>query len=270
MANVVARCLEREPARRWAAAEELIEALQFRGGLPGAEAPEPATEAVPPIDPRAVVRRFRRNALAWLGVSIMAFALDLVDGSVQFAPLVLILGLFVMAGQYAKAWIAGLEWRDLVGRQDGPMGRWADGQSDLSVMMTAVSTSLRDTPVHRVRNDRAAIVRLLAQVPKAERAQLPELVPVLDRLVALVDDLARQDRAIRMELDRPSASAPGGIRPADANTERLDVIHRQTVAVAGSVGRLRTAVERMRSAGTQSAKPAIEQALEEVVTVERR
>jgi serine/threonine-protein kinase len=110
--------------------------------------------------------------------------------------------------------------------------------------------------IRRAEEDRAAILAILAKLPKADRALLPDLEPTVDALVERVSHLAQMihelepsaDRRLIEELDARITDAEREQATPD-DTRRLALLRRQRATLDGFVQR-RAALERqLESAG---------------------
>jgi hypothetical protein len=187
LASVVSRCLVREPEERWESASALLGALTSgeapaaqRGerGLPVAARRAHGVATTTEVDPR---RRFRWAAALALGVSLSAFALDgMLDQQIDFAPFVAAAAILFVLLEYGLV-IAALRVGD-------------EARS---------ATSSHSPLVQRAATERAVIVSIAARVASAERAELADVLPAVDRAVARAASLADRVEA----LDRAIAAA---------------------------------------------------------------
>ena len=193
LVDLVERCLEKDPGRRWQSAAELRDALRGRS----ATAARPsAARASAPFEVR-IARRSRRTLWVAGGLALGGLALDLVlGGGVEFAPFVLVAALTVGALAYGRAAVAGLSVRDVL-RASGPDPRAATplpgAEPDLGAQASAV---------RQARADRATVLGLLARMPAAERKVLGDALPELDRRLAEAAELARQVHSLERSLER--------------------------------------------------------------------
>ena len=119
LADIIARCLAKHLDDRWAGMASVAEALQ-RMPARATGLGRPLTRWIPVIrwgaERRSMVSRFRRLALLFVVTNLALFVIDLRDGLLDFAPLLLLLlGLFLSL-QYGDLCHAEFTWRDLVGR----------------------------------------------------------------------------------------------------------------------------------------------------------
>lgn len=163
LASAVHRCLALEPGERWDSAEALLAALG-RWSLPATTQPPAPRPAEP--------ERFRQVAGTALALCLLAGLADLWRGQVLFLPLTALLGAGVVAARYGSLWTRGYGWSDLVGSR---------------------APASRPTPAPpsapQARADRAAILKALAALPRAERARLGPLAEALDGMIAELERL---------------------------------------------------------------------------------
>jgi serine/threonine protein kinase len=119
LGDFVARCLAKDPADRWQSMTEVRQALD-RATLTQGLLPR-WLRLLPVIGRRtprgSMVGRFRRLAGAFVMLAVALFVLDLRDGALDFAPIVLLVLGFLMAAQYGSLASAGFSWRDLLPRR---------------------------------------------------------------------------------------------------------------------------------------------------------
>jgi len=235
LAAAVQRCLAKAPEARFASAEDLLRVL--------AAADTPVTTAARRssgaalfgvADPR---RRFR-----WLlfgaAASVGALAaVDVVRGVVLLSPLAFLLAAGIVAARYGRLWTAGYSWRDLVG------GAPAGGPSSSPVPPDSAEFGPHAPAIHQARSDRAAIVAVVQQLPRAERPLVEDLRPLVDALLAQAADVARQLFSLERQLDpgpeeidrrvattRAEPASPG-------RDQRLAMLERRREAIVALLGR---------------------------------
>jgi len=234
LAAAVMRCLAKAPERRWQAAADLRTAL---GASPpaafGAARRSGAAAAAAIAEP---VRRFRVVAAGGAVVAIAALAVDVVLGRVLVGPPIALIVVLVVAGAYGRLWTAGFDWRDVARL------RSTARSSGMAPIDSAELGPYRDV-VAGMRNDRAAIVAVLARSAHAERAPLAGLLPAVDALIARAREVARQlhtvDRQTEpglAELDRRVADARAE-PPSPGREQRIAVLERRREAVASLTAR---------------------------------
>ncbi|HXH63615.1 MAG TPA: protein kinase, partial [Gemmatimonadales bacterium] len=263
LAAAVARLLEKDPARRWASADDLLRALDEDAE---AAAPRRSSGARVAGDP---VRRFRWIfGLTAAGLALAA-TVDVLADRVLVAPLVAVAGVMIVAAAYGRLWTAGFAWGDVFGRG---AGRAAGSLTPLDSLEYGPH---RDA-IRTARNDRSAVVALVQRWPKSERARVSAVTPVLDQLIARASDTARQLYALERQVDpgpeeiarRIAATASEPASPG--RTQRLAVLERRRATIAqllerheatttalaaelGGIAALRQAMERVSAGGPKEA-----------------
>lgn len=181
IADTVDRCLALQPGDRWESAAALIAALGRT------TIPVPVGDARSPKD---VTGTFRRMLVIATGLVLLAVTIDVARGTVLLAPPSLILAIAFVAVRYGTLWTRGYSWRALLWRQPEALDRPSESSE-----------------VTAIRGDRAAILRVLAALPKAEQALVPSLPAQLDEWVARAEVLGHQsDADARRELHRITSS----------------------------------------------------------------
>jgi len=230
LAAAVARLLEKDPARRWASADDLLRALQEDAGP---AAPRRSTGARVAGDP---LRRFRWIfGFATAGVAIAA-AVDVLADRVLVAPLVAVVGVMVVAASYGRLWTAGFGWGDVFGRG---AGRAAGALTPLDSLEYGPH---RDA-IRTARTDRSAVVALVQRWPKSERARVGAVTPVIDQLIARASETARQLYALERQVDpgpeeiARRIAATQSEPPSPGRTQRLALLERRRATIAQLLGR---------------------------------
>ena len=244
LAQVIGRCLQREPDRRWATADDLVDALT---GISRASGNAPTTEA--PTD-EAV--GFRRLLYSMAGVAAAAVGVDLYRGRWGISILVVLICAGLVAVRYGTLWTRGYSLRRLLGRDPG--GHWTTSESDESLGL-----------IQEVRNDRAAALRAVAPLPRAERSRLAAAEATIDQLVARAEGLGQAVRELDQRM-RQIVSAPHG--PARrGNPEVLQSSRAAAVsalrACRVAMATIRGELERAVDEGTSAATPELERAVVE-------
>ena len=281
LADLIARCLAKEPEDRWGSAEAVCTALRSARVEPGAEPSlGPAALALPAAEERparAPVRQFRFLLGIYLLVNAALFALDLaLNGAVDFAPVLLVLSAIPLLSRYARLWMDGYGWREvLLGARragagaSGPSGSsgvvWSGPGMRRSSDSGAFGTHL--ALVDQVRGERAVVVGLVERMPKAERELITRAVPGADGLVAQARSLARQltrvDRIIEETRSRQVSSTGGSRTPEEVREaeSRRDEIARQLEATRHAMHALRVALERCQALGVAGARTDLDVAM---------
>ncbi len=256
LAAAVMRCLEKDPARRWPTAGDLLTTL----------APSAPVAVAPPgsaAGPRApdALHRFRRVAVGATALALLLVGIDLALGRALLGPPAALVAAFIVAAQYGRLWTAGYHWRDVLGRATLPTAR------------TGISVDSAELGPHRdvvaaMRNDRAVIVASLTRVPRAERGVVADVLPTLDGLIARAFEMARQLYGLERQIDpgpeelerriaaaRTEPSSPGRDQRLAILDKRLDAVR------ALAARRARVAADLARcAAATTGARAEIERA----------
>ena len=155
----------------------------------GADLPVPDT-GEPPL-----VQRVRAQFAKWAAATGGCFLLNLATG-ITDGPWFL----FVAAGfgfpllkSYSQLWQAGYSWRDVLNpppAADAIKLPGAKGRKALAAPTAAEYGSYFDRMNH-VLDDRKNILRMMQQLPDADRKQLPEVVETAEALYERASDLAR-------------------------------------------------------------------------------
>jgi|SRR5690348_5538117 len=271
LAAAIARCLAKDPARRWQRADDLVQALA------GSSAAAPRVSRGAALRVPDPLRRFRMILGGAVAGVVLLSALDLLLHQVLFAPLAAVATATVVAAQYGRLWIAGYGWRDVL-RFGAPAGTASHASLD-----SAELGPHRDA-VAQARADRAAAVSRLARWPSAERARVGAVVPAFDRLIARATEVARQLYGLERQLEPGPEELARRIAdtraepPSPGRDQRLAVLERRRRAMGevsgrrdrvaetlsatlGAVGRLREAVEREDGGAAGSLPEAVASAL---------
>ncbi len=181
--GVIARCLRKEAAARYADANEVAAAL----GAGGASAADTRPEVPAAADPD------RRVLGAIAGAVLGVAALEMTTGAVRFTPVAVLAGGLGVALSVMHA-----RWR-------------------VQVQAAVPSATRPQTmPIDRLRTERRLVAALLLQMPKTERARFGGIVGALD------DAVAEADRAARLAPASMRSAMPSLLSTARAAREALE------------------------------------------------
>ncbi len=280
LAEAVARCLAKEPGDRWESAGALLKALRSESVRTLVSKP---AEGLTPEAAHPVVRRMRWGAFGYVAITGSMFVIDLTgDGSVDFAPAVLILGAFFVAGFYGSLVTAGFTWRDALSRG----GSAPRGSSRTLTPSRSDSSGIRShaAVVQKIRSERATMAGLIAPLPKSERDQLEHVLPTVDKLIARAAGVAKrlddvelriETEKLKLEKNQEAISSTGGgvwdLRSALAEREEklLGELDGQRGDLTGqlreslvSIYGLRDAVGHATDSGVSSSMTEVQQAID--------
>jgi len=275
LAAAVQRCLAKAPEARWASADDLVRALTAADAPPTVELRRSGARAARGIP--EPLHRFRIAVLTALAVVAAGAGMDLTLGRVLAGPFAFIVGAFIVAAEYGKLWTAGYGWRDAL--------RWGLGAPDRTpVPLDSAEFGPHYVVVQQGRNDRAAILAVVARGPKAERQILGDVMPTVDAAVARVADIARQLFAVERQIEpgpeeiERRLAATRAEPPSPGRDQRLLVLERRREAVRGlgerrrriaahleaavaAIGRVRLTLEQAQGEGVRPALQRIHEAL---------
>ncbi len=275
LADIVARCLSKEPQDRYATAAEICAALK-------PEAPESVAVSKPlglgtalKGGPAAgtALGRFRQVLLAFVIGNAAVLAVDLgMNGAVDFAPVIAAIALIPLASLYARLWTAGYAWQDVFRKSVRfPGGPISLGGSSTTAITGAFGTHA--SAVHRVRSERAVIAGLVSNMPRSERERMPEIVGSADQVVARTRLIARQltrlDRLLEESGEHVSTDTQPSGRHRDEIEVRRDSLTGELKVAEAVIEELRTAVERAAAMGVSQSRTDLEVALEKADDVAR-
>ena len=267
LVQVIARCLEKNPADRWSSATDLVRALQ--GDMRRSTRGTRVSGSVKLTDP---IHRYRIWAAGALGAVAAGAIADLVMRRVLWAPLALVASVVILAVRYVSLWQAGFDWRDVVrGRRTATPASDSLDSAELGDHLGGIQAA---------RHDRVAIRMSLARLPRVQRDRLAGVIPAVDDLVALATELARQLRTLERQIEpgldtldsriqaaRAEAESPGraqrlvvlaGRREALLATEaRRQEVAEQLSTVLGSLSRVRLEIERGHTEGMVELEAAV-------------
>ena len=299
LADAIAKCLEKDPADRWASAEEFSRALGNQ--LPAVLAPglrrisSRVSGAVAESSVPAPIRQFR------VAMVVSAFAVGmgmLIDTMLRMplvAPLIFLIVSIVLASKYGRLWTDGYEFSDLFAREsrgseDARLGALVGVDAHT---VTPRSLELRrlgehGPSVHRARTDRGAIIAILAQLPRSERDRMPDVLTPLDGLLAEATSLAAQLSALDTSTNATVRSPSGRTQPHKAGAsssqtsprmlevrtqlekEREDTRHRIERRLSecfAAIEGIRLAVERIEAEGWSGGEALLREVLDGLAPV---
>ena len=227
LARAVMRCLAKAPEERFAAADDLLRALDAAGGSAPTRVVR-RSSGVAALAALAPLRRFRIVVGAGLALIAILVLVDVLTDHVLFGPLGVILVAFVVAAEYGRLWMAGFTWRDVVPRQTPTVARGASPQP-----LDFAELGPHRESIQQARNDRAAMLAAIQKLPTVERKRLGEVLPTVDALVARAADDARRLVALERQLE-PGAeeiarrlSDTRGEAPSPGREQRIAVLERR-------------------------------------------
>ena len=248
LVDAVMRCLAKDPEGRWASAAEFEQALTTpmaprlvprrssvrRSSAVTMQAVEVAMatpmEGLPtlPGEPQGGRRSLKRlawwrrkmlrMAAAWIGVfatsALVEFALA---GRVLSAFVALAAGLVHEASLYAKAWLRGFGWRELMGlvAPSAHSGR-SSGESESVYGLELADSPVTDDPasghLDAMQTDRRIIVALLLRTVRADLERAPDFRRSVDDAIHEADQLADTIWKIDVDLAALAGRASQGKR----------------------------------------------------------
>ena len=295
LAEAVMRCLAKVPEERWASAAE------FEQALTTTMAPRPAArrstrrssavsvaqvqvaEETPWIGLPAMSgdrakargamklsgwRSYFARVFGWwtLGTAIWMVVEWMTTHRVRYSPLVMIGFVAHGASVYAKAWMRGYGWRELLGLRAPPVSaRGPAGRRDMMAQIEedeAVADGPADQMLDAMRTDRRIIVALLLRTARADldRATDPrrtvddaiaESEAAAERVFALDDEIAyaaggRRSSGRRLSLGRPRQSAGRPLAPTPEDMRRVISLEAQRDDVLHAMRQSSEAVQALR------------------------
>jgi serine/threonine-protein kinase len=270
LAAVVARCLAKEPDDRFATAAQLTAAVRpdtaqpaasvFTSGIRAA-----ITSAKAPTSPITSLRR--ALGLFVIGNSGLLAVDLLLNGSLDFAPVVAALSALPLASMYARLWTAGYAWRDIMRGHPDPASTPVNPVTGaLTPVPRSGAFGVHGDSVQLVRSERAVIAGLVANMPRSEREQFPAIVAAADQVVARVRSVARQLSRLDHLSDEQSGSRT--LESPRSLARSQDEIQVKRQAMTGELRMaetvmeaLRVAVERASAMGIAQSRTDLEVAL---------
>src|SRR6266702_1031632 len=155
----------------------------------------------------AIVRRTRARFISWASVSGGVVMLHLLTGGWDAAMWgVGVWGAFGVLPQFLRLWNAGYSWRDVLHRPAAPDGIEAQlaaaGSRPLDLGPAGTGEFGRQAGAsEQARNDRKAILKLMALVPKSEKLLLPDVIATVHALLKRAEQLARTLAAMSVDVD---------------------------------------------------------------------
>jgi protein kinase-like protein len=204
LARAVDRCLARDPGARWNGAAELVESLsRSSSAIPALPAGAAEHARVPAII------RFRRLSALLAAVIALGVLTDLARGTVLAAPVVTLIALGILAARYGELWSAGYEWRDLF-----------PGGGSAAPRAPSIASGGDSHPVERqARGDRAYILRVAGQRPRAERERMADLPERVDQAVARIGELGQLEVTLDRRLEEIASRGSTGRTHSGTGTE---------------------------------------------------
>ena len=201
-----------------------------------------------------IVRKFRGHFATYVSINGCLLLMNVATGITEPWFLFPAIGWgFGLASQYARLWQAGYSWRDVIYR---PPARDSITATQRVAAVggappppAALSAGAEEfgklTPqIARMRNDRAAVVRIVERLPKSERKLLPEIIPTVDALINRAAELGRTLQAMEGDVDTTALdrldqriAALGREVATPEQDRRLDLLQRQRQTLAQLVDR---------------------------------
>ena len=275
LAAAVMRCLARDPEQRWPSVEDLQGAL-----VPGGVAPTVAERrsgalaatGVPPA-----IARARVTIAVVVALVLVAAITDALLSRVLLTPPLLLIGGFVLAAGYGRAWMDGYGPRDVFRAH-------FSGKVATPVSLDSAELGAHADVIATARNDRAALVASLARLTRGERGNLGDVLPSVDALIARAVETARQLHGLERQLDpgpeelerrlaatRAETTSAGRDQRAAVLAKRLDAVrgliarrdglNDSLTAIVSAVTRVRLAVEKGATSGVAAVEAEIRAAL---------
>jgi len=245
LAEVVERCLEKDPGERWATLEQMVEALEGRvelgsfGRMVGLSAkPEESNRAS--IEAASPLIAFRRRAIAIAAAGLLLGAVDLAVGLGGISAWLAAMGAGYVAARAGRLWRDGHEWPAILGR------RAPSREVGVEVFVSGEDFGRFGSLVRESVSDRAVILRVFASFTHQEQRRLPELQSTVEGLVHRVKHLAmkvidleariaeasHRDGGARADVVLADTEPRGGARVAELNGPRDEAAQELRACVA--------------------------------------
>ena len=209
-----------------------------------------------------LVQKVRGQFAKWAAATGGCFLLNLATG-ITDGPWFL----FVAAGfgfpllkSYSQLWQAGYSWRDVLNPPPAadavglPPGKGGKARARIIAPPKASEYGTYYDRMNHVHDDRKNILRMMQQLPDADRKQLPEVTETADALYERASDLARtlnemdqsfgatSHERIRMQLDALA------LRPdSEERNRQLAILERQVKTATDLAARREAFVQRFES-----------------------
>jgi eukaryotic-like serine/threonine-protein kinase len=211
-----------------------------------------------------IVQDARASFVRWASVSGSLLVLDVVTGSHVPSWSLLVAGIMAAVSLIPKSvrlWQAGYSWRDVLDRPPAPdavEARLGTGPNRLSHPSSPTSGEFGGQAgvVQQARSDRQAILKIVNNLPTAERKLLPDIIATADALLNRAEELARMLHAMSGGVDEGAVGRlEGKIMTTEAQTpgperdRRLNLLQRQRQALKDLRSRRRQVLEQIESCG---------------------
>jgi hypothetical protein len=257
IARIVHRCLEKEPARRFAGASALVDAID---AIDAAH-----TEAVTdgeggPATHAAATLSMGRRVLA--GTLVLAVLSVLVDRAFLGGYTVSALVVFVcatMAVETARRlWLAGYTARQILSSGTPP--------ARYRAVTSAPLAEERAAAVRRARAERALLLRTFHRIPRSEQQGMPHLRATADRVLRRVSKAARELDVLDRTINADGAGTTSVGIVGEQRRSELDEAHRRLESELkggiSALARVREALQRYAARGGAEGLEPVLQALE--------
>jgi hypothetical protein len=211
-----------------------------------------------------IVQDARASFVRWASVSGSLLALDVVTGSHVPSWSLLVAGIMAAVSLIPKSvrlWQAGYSWRDVLDRPPAPdavEARLGTGPNRLSHLSSPTSGEFGGQAgvVQQARSDRQAILKIVNNLPTAERKLLPDIVATADALLNRAEELARMLHAMSGGVDEGAVGrleakimTTEAQTPAPERDRQLNLLQRQRQALMDLRSRRRQVLEQIESCG---------------------